>query len=161
MKKLYFLILAAASLFNLNLIGEQTLSIVKPDAVKDRLIGEIIARFEDADIRVIALKMTQLSKEEASKFYAEHQGKPFFQELITFMTSGPIVAMVLEGEGVIAKNRKMMGATDPTKAEKDTIRADLAESTTRNAVHGSDSVEAAKKEIAFFFQPNAIYPAAK
>ena len=157
MKKLSFLILAAASLFNLNLAAEQTLTLIKPDAVQDHYIGEIIGRFEDANITISALKMTQLTKERASQFYAEHQGKPFFQDLITFMTSGPIVAMILDGDNVIAKNRKMMGATDPSKAESDTIRADLADSTTRNAVHGSDSVEAAKREIAFFFQPNEIF----
>lgn len=157
MKKLFSLILAASSLLTLDLSAEQTLSIIKPDAVQDKLIGEILARFEDEDFSINAIKMTQLSKDEAAKFYAEHQGKPFFQDLITFMSSGPIVAVVLDGNDIIAKNRKLMGATDPSKAESDTIRGDLAESTTRNAVHGSDSAEAAKREIAFFFQPNEIY----
>ncbi len=159
MKKLSLFIATFVSLLNLNLAAEQTLSLIKPDAVQDKLIGEIIDRFEEADINISAIKMTRLTKERAAQFYAEHQGKPFFQDLVTFMSSGPIVALVLEGNGVIAKNRKLMGATDPTKAEENTIRADLADSVTRNAVHGSDSVDAAKKEIAFFFQPNEIYPA--
>ncbi len=158
MKKNFFsLLVVASSLLSLNLFGEQTLSLIKPDAVKKQHIGAIIKRFEEANISINALKMTKLSPEKASQFYAEHKGKPFFNDLIAFMTSGPIVAIVLEGEDVVAKNRQMMGATDPTKAHPRTLRADFASSTTYNAVHGSDSVENAKKEIAFFFQPSEIY----
>lgn len=157
MKKFCSFILAVASLLSLNLNAEQTLSILKPDVVKEHNIGDIISYFEDANLNISAMKMTRLSKDQAAKFYAEHQGKPFFSDLVEFMSSGPIVALVLEGDGVIAKNRKLMGATDPKKAEQGTIRADFAESVTRNAVHGSDSPEAAKREISFFFKPDEIY----
>lgn len=157
--KIFTLVAVLASVFNLGLFAEQTLSIIKPDAVKNHYIGDIISRFEDADLNIDAIKMTKLSKDQAERFYAEHKGKPFFSGLVEFMTSGPIVAMVLEGNDAIAKNRKIMGSTDPKKAEKNTIRADLAESVTRNAVHGSDSSEAAKREIMFFFQADEIFPA--
>lgn len=137
---------------------EQTLSIIKPDAVQNNHIGEIIARFEKANLRIAAIRMVKLSKEEAGKFYAVHRERPFYSELVDFMSSGPIVAMVLEGQGAIVHNRELMGATDPKKAEKGTIRADFAESMGRNAVHGSDSEEAAREEIQFFFKQNEIFP---
>lgn len=136
---------------------QQTLSIIKPDAVAADHIGEIIARFEKAGLRIAAIKMVSLSKDKVQEFYAVHSGRPFFAELSSFVSSGPVVAMVLEGDNAIAKNREIMGATDPKKADKGTIRADFAESVTKNAVHGSDSVETAKEEIAFFFQPNEIF----
>ena len=130
---------------------EQTLSILKPDAVKKGVIGKIVDRFESNGLRVAAMKKLQLSQAEAGNFYIVHKDRPFYGELIEFMTSGPVVAMVLEGENAVAKNRELMGATDPKKAEKGTIRADFAESIDANAVHGSDSLENAKVEIAFFF----------
>lgn len=155
MKRLTWIM--AACLLNLSVFAEQTLSIIKPDAVKNHYIGDIISRFEDENFNIQALKMTRLSKEQAEKFYAEHRERPFFPELVNFMTSGPVVVMVLEGQDAIAKNRKIMGATDPKKAEENTLRADFAESVTRNAVHGSDSPEAAKREIAFFFKGDEIF----
>lgn len=136
---------------------EQTLSIIKPDAVHANHIGEIIARFEKAGLRIAALKMTLLTKEQAEQFYSVHKERPFFADLTTFMSSGPIVAIVLEGDNAIAKNREIMGATDPSKAAKGTLRADFAQSVTKNAVHGSDSPETAKVEIAFFFQPGEVH----
>lgn len=136
---------------------EQTLSMIKPDAVAAGHIGEIIARFEKSGLRIAALKMTSMDKEKAGKFYAVHKDRPFFEELTQFVGSGPVVVMVLEGENAIAKNREIMGATDFKKAAPGTIRADFAQSITKNAVHGSDSPEAAKTEIAFFFQPDEIF----
>lgn len=136
---------------------EQTLSIIKPDAVAANHIGEIIARFEKSGLRIAAIKMQQLSKEQAETFYALHKERPFFHELTSFMASGPIVVMVLDGNNAIARNREIMGATDFKKAEKGTLRADFAQSVTKNAVHGSDSVENAKIEIAFFFKPSEIF----
>ncbi len=130
---------------------EQTLSIIKPDAVKKGVIGKIIDRFESNGLRIAAMKKLQLTKEMAAEFYAVHKERPFFGELVEFMTSGPVVVMVLEGENAVAKNRELMGATDPKKAAPGTIRADFAESIDANAVHGSDSLENAEKEIAFFF----------
>ena len=135
---------------------EQTLSILKPDAVKKGVIGKIVDRFESNGLRVAAMKKLQLSQAEAGNFYIVHKDRPFYGELIEFMTSGPVVAMVLEGENAVAKNRELMGATDPKKAEKGTMRADLAESIDANAVHGSDSLENAKVEIAFFFANKEI-----
>lgn len=135
---------------------EQTLSILKPDAVKKGVIGKIVDRFESNGLRVVAMKKLQLSQAEAGNFYIVHKDRPFYGELIEFMTSGPVVAMVLEGENAVAKNRELMGATDPKKAEKGTIRADFAESIDANAVHGSDSLENAKVEIAFFFANKEI-----
>lgn len=135
---------------------EQTLSIIKPDGVRGNHIGDIITRFEDEGLKVIALKMTRLSKEQASQFYQEHKDRPFFNDLVQFMTSGPVVVLVLEGKNAVAKNRELMGATNPEKAERGTIRADFAESVTKNTVHGSDSQASAKKEIDFFFQPQDI-----
>lgn len=132
-------------------MAERTLSIVKPDAVRRGLVGEILRRFEGAGIRIVAMRMLRLSKEEAQKFYAVHSKRPFFDSLTTFMSSGPIVAMVLEGDSVIARNRALMGATDPARAEAGTIRADFAESVEQNVVHGSDSPETADAEIRFFF----------
>ena len=135
---------------------EQTLSILKPDAVKKGVIGKNVDRFESNGVRIAAMKKLQLSQAEAGNFYIVHKDRPFYGELIEFMTSGPVVAMVLEGENAVAKNRELMGATDPKKAEKGTIRADFAESIDANAVHGSDSLENAKVEIAFFFANKEI-----
>ena len=130
---------------------ERTLSIIKPDAVAKNVIGEIIARFEQAGLKITALKLQQLTKEQAQGFYAEHKARPFFSDLVEFMTSGPVVVQVLEGEGAIAKNRDLMGATNPQEAEAGTIRADFAQSIDANAVHGSDSAESAAREISYFF----------
>jgi nucleoside-diphosphate kinase len=130
---------------------ERTLSIIKPDAVKKNAIGQIIARFEKAGLRVVAARMMLLSRAEAEGFYAVHRERPFFRDLVDFMTSGPVLVQVLEGRDAIAKNRELMGATDPKKAAKGTIRADFAESIDANAVHGSDGPETARTEIAYFF----------
>ena len=130
---------------------ERTLSIVKPDAVAKNVIGKIYSRFEDAGLKIVAARMVQLSRAEAEGFYAVHKERPFFKDLVDFMISGPVMVQVLEGEGAIAKNRELMGATDPKKAEKGTIRADFADSIDANAVHGSDAPETAAVEIAFFF----------
>lgn len=137
---------------------EQTLSIIKPDAVGQNMIGNIIEYFEREGLCVVAVKMLHLSADQAKAFYAVHKERPFYQELVDFMTSGPVLAMVLQGENAVAKNRQIMGATDPAKAEPGTIRADFATSIDRNAVHGSDSQQTAKTEIAFFFKPNEIFP---
>lgn len=136
---------------------EQTLSIIKPDAVAGNHIGEIIARFEKSGLQIAAIKMTHLTKQQAEQFYAMHKDRPFYPELTQFMSSGPVVIMVLEGPDAIVKNRALMGSTDPKNAASGTIRADFAQSVQRNAVHGSDSPESAKTEISFFFQPNEIY----
>ena len=130
---------------------ERTLSIIKPDAVAKNVIGQIYARFEAAGLKVIAARMAQLSRAEAEAFYAVHRARPFFGDLVSFMISGPVMIQVLEGEGAIAKNRELMGATDPKKADRGTIRADFAASIDANAVHGSDAAETAAVEIAFFF----------
>ena len=130
---------------------EQTLSIIKPDAVAKNVIGEIISRFETNNLKIVAAKLISLSDSEAGGFYAEHEGKPFYKDLIAFMTSGPVFIQVLEGEDAINKNRELMGNTDPTKANPGTIRADFAHTIDANAVHGSDSEESAKREISFFF----------
>lgn len=130
---------------------ERTLSIVKPDGVEKNIIGKIFTRFEDNGLKIVATKMLRLSKKQAEDFYAIHKGKPFYEDLVSYMTSGPVVVSVLEGEGAVLKNRALMGATDPKKAEKGTIRADFAESIDKNCVHGSDSVENAKNEVTFFF----------
>ena len=135
---------------------EQTLSIIKPDAVKKGVIGKIISRFETNGLRIEAAKKLQLSTDDAKKFYEVHKERPFYGELVEFMTSGPVVVMVLEGEGAVAKNRELMGATNPKEAAPGTIRADFAESIDANAVHGSDSLENAKNEIAFFFAKREI-----
>jgi nucleoside-diphosphate kinase len=136
---------------------ERTLSIIKPDAVAKNVVGQILSRFEGAGLTVVATKMTQLSRAEAEKFYGVHAQRPFFKDLVDFMVSGPVVVSVLEGEGAIAKNRDLMGATDPKKAEKGTIRADFADSIDANAVHGSDAAETAAVEIAFFFAQANVY----
>ena len=135
---------------------ERTLSIIKPDGVAKQIIGKIIDRFETNGLRIAAIKKIKLSREDAEQFYAVHKDKPFFPELVEYMTSGPVVVMVLEGEDAVAKNRKLMGATDPKKAEPGTIRADFAESIEANVVHGSDSLENAEKEIRFFFAEREI-----
>ena len=136
---------------------ERTLSIIKPDAVAKNVIGQIYARFENAGLKIIAARMAWLSAQEAGEFYAVHKERPFYAELVKFMTFGPVMIQVLEGENAIAKNRDLMGATDPRKAEPGTIRADFAESIDANAVHGSDGPETARTEIAFFFPAMAIY----
>jgi len=136
---------------------ERTLSIVKPDAVAKNVIGQIYARFEGAGLRIVAAKMVHLSQREAEAFYAVHKERPFFNDLVKFMISGPVVVQVLEGEGAIAKNRDLMGATDPKKAAKGTIRADFADSIDANAVHGSDAPETAAVEVAFFFPGMNVY----
>jgi nucleoside-diphosphate kinase len=136
---------------------ERTLSIVKPDGVSRNLIGEVYRRFEQAGLRLIASRMLQLSQREAEGFYAVHRERPFFRGLVRYMTSGPIVVQVLEGEGAVGKNREIMGATDPKKAAKGTIRADLATSIEQNVVHGSDSPENAAQEIAYFFATTQLF----
>jgi nucleoside-diphosphate kinase len=136
---------------------ERTLSIIKPDAVAKNVIGQIVARFEGAGLKVIAARLTQLSQADAEAFYAVHKARPFFKDLVGFMISGPVFVQVLEGEGAILKNRDLMGATDPKKAEKGTIRADFADSIDANAVHGSDAAETAANEIAFFFPGMQIH----
>jgi nucleoside-diphosphate kinase len=136
---------------------QRTLSIIKPDAVKKNVIGQIYARFEQAGLKIVASKMAHLSKNEAEQFYAVHKERPFFKDLVSFMISGPVMIQVLEGENAIAKNRELMGATDPKKADKGTIRADFADSIDANAVHGSDAPETAAVEVAFFFPGMNIY----
>ncbi|MBA2690849.1 MAG: nucleoside-diphosphate kinase [Burkholderiales bacterium] len=136
---------------------ERTLSIVKPDAVIKNIIGEIYTRFEKNGLKIIAARMLHLSRPQAEGFYAVHKGRPFFNDLVSFMISGPVMVQVLEGENAIAKNRQLMGATDPKKADKGTIRADFADSIDANAVHGSDASETAAMEIAYFFPTLAIH----
>ncbi len=135
---------------------ERTFSIVKPDAVAKNHIGEIYSRFESNGLRIVAAKMMQLSKEKAEGFYAEHSERPFFNDLVVFMTSGPVMVQVLEGEGAVLKNRDLMGATNPADADAGTIRADFATSIDENAVHGSDAVESAAREIAYFFSDEEL-----
>jgi len=137
---------------------ERTLSIVKPDGVARNLIGEVYRRFETAGLIVIAARMTQLAEREARAFYAVHKDRPFYADLVRYMSSGPVVVQVLAADDAIAKNRDIMGATDPKKAAKGTIRADLAESIERNVVHGSDAAQTAAEEIAFFFRATELYP---
>jgi nucleoside-diphosphate kinase len=136
---------------------ERTLSIIKPDAVAKNVVGQILSRFEGAGLKIVACRMTQLSSAEAQGFYAVHKARPFFKDLVDFMVSGPVVVQVLEGDNAILKNRDLMGATDPKKAEAGTIRADFAESIDANAVHGSDAPETAAVEIAYFFPALNIY----
>lgn len=131
--------------------NEKTLSIVKPNAVKKNVIGQIYTRFEDAGLKIVAAKMMQLDDVSAGGFYEEHKERPFFGELVEFMTSGPVMIQVLEGENAVALNRQLMGATNPANADEGTIRKDFADSLSENAVHGSDSVESAAREIAYFF----------
>ena len=136
---------------------QRTLTIIKPDAVAKNVIGQIYARFEAAGLKVVAAKMAYLSRREAEQFYAVHKERPFFKDLVEFMISGPVMIQVLEGEGAILKNRDLMGATDPKKAEKGSIRADFASSIDANAVHGSDGPETARTEIEFFFPMQEIH----
>jgi nucleoside-diphosphate kinase len=136
---------------------ERTLSIIKPDAVAKNVIGEIYARFEKADLKVVAAKLTQLSRPEAEGFYAVHRERPFFKALVEFMISGPVMIQVLQGENAILKNRELMGATNPKDAAPGTIRADFADSIDANAVHGSDAAETAKVEIAYFFAETEVH----
>lgn len=135
---------------------ERTFSIVKPDAVARNIIGKIYSRFEKAGLTIVASKMMHLSQEKAEGFYAEHKGRPFFDELVSFMTSGPVMVQVLEGENAVALNREIMGATNPEEAAEGTIRKDFAESIGRNSVHGSDSIESANREVAYFFDASEI-----
>lgn len=137
---------------------ERTLSIIKPDAVAKNVIGEILSRFEKAGLRIVGAKMAQLTQEEAEGFYAVHKERPFFKDLVSFMTSGPVMIQVLEGENAIAKNRELMGATNPAEADAGTIRADFAESIDANAVHGSDAPETAAVEIKYFFGDDGVCP---
>lgn len=136
---------------------ERTLSIIKPDAVAKNVIGQIYARFEGAGLKIVAARMTHLSRADAEGFYAVHRERPFFKDLVDFMISGPVMIQALEGENAVAKHRDLMGATDPKKAEKGTIRADFAESIDANAVHGSDAQDTAKVEIAYFFPALQVY----
>lgn len=148
--------ISLAVLVSTCLQAEQTLSIIKPDAVAKNHIGAIISRFENNNLHVAGLKMVKLSKEQAGDFYAVHKDRPFYGELVEFMSSGPVVVIALEGDNAVAKNRELMGATDPKKAAKGTLRADFAESMGKNAVHGSDSVENAKNEVRFFFKDSEL-----
>jgi nucleoside-diphosphate kinase len=137
---------------------ERTLSIVKPDGVARNLVGDVYRRFEQAGLRIVAARMLHLSQADAEAFYGVHRERPFYKDLVKFMTSGPVIVQVLEGEGAIAKNRDVMGATDPKKAAPGTIRADLAKSIDENVVHGSDAPDTAAREIAFFFRETEICP---
>ncbi|CDL81156.1 nucleoside-diphosphate kinase [Xenorhabdus szentirmaii] len=137
---------------------ERTFSIIKPNAVKKDVIGSIYARFESAGLKIIAAKMLHLTREQAEGFYAEHKGRPFFDGLVEFMTSGPIMVQVLEGENAVQRHRDLMGATNPDNALAGTLRADYADSFTENAVHGSDSIESANREIAYFFSDDEVFP---
>jgi nucleoside-diphosphate kinase len=137
---------------------ERTLSIVKPDGVARNLVGDVYRRFEQAGLKIVAARMLHLSQGDAEAFYGVHRERPFFKDLVRFMTSGPVIVQVLEGEGAIAKNRDVMGATDPKKATPGTIRADLARSIDENVVHGSDAADTAAREIAFFFRETEICP---
>jgi len=135
---------------------EQTLSIIKPDAVAKSVIGQIYARFESAGLNIVAAKMTRLSRTQAEEFYGIHKERPFFKDLVDFMVSGPVMIQVLKGDNAVAKNRDIMGATNPKEAAPGTIRADFADSIDANAVHGSDSAENAAREVAFFFEPSEV-----
>ena len=136
---------------------QRTLSIIKPDAVARNVIGEIYARFEKAGLKIVAARMARLSRGDAEGFYAVHKGRPFFNDLVEFMISGPVMIQVLEGDNAIVKNRDLMGATDPKKADKGTIRADFAQSIDANAVHGSDAPETARTEVAYFFPASQVF----
>jgi len=135
---------------------ERTLSIIKPDAVAKNVVGQIYSHFESAGLRIVAARMMQLSKEQAEGFYAVHKERPFFNDLVAFMTSGPVIVQALEGENAVAKHREIMGATNPKEAAPDTIRAKFAESIDENACHGSDALETAQEEIRFFFEPSDL-----
>jgi len=136
---------------------QRTLSIIKPDATSKNIIGKIIDRFEESGLKIIAGKLIHMDKEKAAGFYAEHDGKPFFPNLVEYMTSAPVFVQVLEGDNAVSKNRELMGATNPNDADPGTIRADFAETIDANAVHGSDSTESATREIAYFFDDNEIF----
>ena len=136
---------------------QRTLSIIKPDATSKNIIGKIIDRFEESGLKIIAGKLMHMDKEKAAGFYAEHDGKPFFPNLVEYMTSAPVFVQVLEGDNAVSKNRELMGATNPNDADPGTIRADFAETIDANAVHGSDSAESATREIAYFFDDNEIF----
>ncbi len=136
---------------------ERTLSMIKPDAIDKNVIGKIYQRFEDAQLKIVAARMVRLSRAEAEQFYAVHKERPFYNDLVDFMTSGAVMVQVLEGEGAISKNREVMGATNPAEANRGTIRADFASNVEQNAVHGSDASETAKQEIEFFFNADQIY----
>lgn len=151
------LVFAFALATSFSLFGEQTLAVIKPDAVEAHHIGAILNKYEQAGLRIAALKMVRLTPEQAGEFYGVHKGRPFYDTLVSFFSSGPVVAIVLDGPDAIVKNRTIMGATDPSKADKGTIRQEFAASMTKNAVHGSDSSESAAKEIPFFFKANEIY----
>lgn len=140
----------------ISLSAEQTLAMIKPDAVKAQHIGEIIARYEKAGLRIAALKMVRLTPKDAAEFYAVHKERPFYWDLVQFVSSGPVVVIVLDGENAIAKNREVIGATDPKKSAKGTIRGDFGSSVEQNAIHGSDAAETAAREILFFFKPQEI-----
>lgn len=152
MKKLLSLFLLCSAFCH----AEQTLAVIKPDAVKNHHIGAILNKYEQASLRIAGLKMVKLTPEQAGEFYAVHKDRPFYSDLVKFFSSGPVVAIVLEGDDAVAKNRKIMGATNPKDADAGTIRKEFAESMSKNAVHGSDSVENAKTEIPFFFKANEI-----
>ena len=137
---------------------ERTLSIVKPDGVRKNVIGEVYRRFEQAGLKIVAARMMKLSQSQAEGFYAVHRDRPFFKDLVTYMTSGPVIVQVLEGDNAVARHREIMGATDPKKAAPGTIRADLAESIEQNVVHGSDSLENATREIGYFFAETELCP---
>jgi len=137
---------------------ERTLSIVKPDGVQKNVIGEVYRRFEQAGLRIVAARMTQLTRAQVEGFYAVHRERPFFRDLVSYMTSGPVIVQVLEGENAVTKHREIMGATDPKKAAPGTIRADLADSIEQNVVHGSDSLETAAREVAYFFAETDLCP---
>jgi len=137
---------------------ERTISIIKPDAVAKNVIGDIYSRFEQAGLNIVAAQMMHLTQDQAEGFYAEHKERPFFNDLVSFMTSGPVMVQVLEGEGAVLKNRDLMGATNPADADAGTIRADFAQSIDENAVHGSDSTESAAREIAYFFADDQLCP---
>ena len=139
------------------MVIQRTLSIIKPDATSKNIIGKIIDRFEESGLKIIAGKLIHMDKEKAAGFYAEHDGKPFFPNLVEYMTSAPVFVQVLEGDNAVSKNRELMGATNPNDAEPGTIRADFAETIDANAVHGSDSAESATREIAYFFDDNEIF----
>lgn len=153
--------LGHVALFADDVSQQQTLSIIKPDGVTNKHIGDVISRFEKNGLKVVGMKMIQMTPEQASQFYAVHKERPFYHDLVNMMSSGPVVLIVLEGSDAVAKNRQLMGATDPKKAEQGTIRADFAKSITENTVHGSDSEESAATEIAFFFKPEEIVNSGK
>lgn len=156
-----FLVLAFTAPVVLFAEQQQTLSIIKPDGVANKHIGDIISKFEKNGLQIAAIKMIHMTPEQAAQFYAVHKDRPFFKDLVNMMSSGPVVLLVLDGDDAVAKNRQLMGATDPAQAQQGTIRAEFARSKTENTVHGSDSVENAQIEIAFFFQPEEIVNSSK